>query len=50
MTDNDHEAFISMHEEIECENPFDEEIAWSWDEEYLWEDWEDECEPSHWWV
>lgn len=24
MTDNDHNAFVSMHEGMECDNPFDE--------------------------
>jgi hypothetical protein len=38
MTDNDHNAFVSMHSDIECENPFDEGLAWDWDE---W-DWDDD--------
>lgn len=33
MTDHDHEAFISMHEHLECENPFGEGLAWEWDDE-----------------
>jgi hypothetical protein len=47
MTDNDHNAFLSMHESLDCENPFDECMQWDWDE---WEDWEDEQNPRHWWV
>tara|TARA_R110002074_G_scaffold64283_2_gene153583 strand:- start:1490 stop:1609 length:120 start_codon:yes stop_codon:yes gene_type:complete len=31
MTDNDHNAFVEMHEELECENPFDEDLDWWWD-------------------
>jgi|TARA_R110002072_G_scaffold35566_2_gene105125 hypothetical protein len=31
MTDNDHYAFVEMHEELECENPFDEDLDWWWD-------------------
>jgi len=33
MTDNDHTAFVSMHEDMECENPFDEGLAWEWGDE-----------------
>ena len=43
MTDNDHNAFISMHSDLECENPFGEPSP-------IWEDWEDEENPRHWWV
>tara|TARA_Y100000593_G_C4119370_1_gene241910 strand:- start:19 stop:150 length:132 start_codon:yes stop_codon:yes gene_type:complete len=31
VTDNDHYAFIEMHEDLECENPFDEDLTWWWD-------------------
>jgi len=30
---------------MECENPFDQEMAWNWDD---WEDWEDEENPEYW--
>jgi hypothetical protein len=43
MTDNDHNAFISMHEDMECENPYDEVM-------FEWDDWEDEEHPRYWWV
>ena len=43
MSDYDHDAFVSMHEDIECENPYDE--PW-----FNWADWEDEENPEHWWV
>ena len=43
MTDNDHNAFVSMHEGIECENPYDEPCLG-------WADWEDEENPENWWV
>ena len=43
MTDNDHNAFLSMHGETDCENPFDEVM-------FEWEDWEDEEHPRYWWV
>jgi hypothetical protein len=33
MTDNDHNAFVSMYEGMECDNPFDEGLAWDWDDE-----------------
>jgi len=32
---------------MECENPFDQEMAWNWDD---WEDWEDESNPVFWGV
>ena len=47
MRDADHNAILAMYEHLECENPFDQEMAWNWDE---WEDWEDEENPRHWWV
>jgi hypothetical protein len=43
MTDNDHNAFVSMPEGLECENPFDEVI-------FEWDDWEDEEHPEYWGV
>jgi hypothetical protein len=44
MTDNDHNAFLSMHGEIDCcENPFDEVM-------FEWDDWEDEEHSRYWWV
>jgi len=46
MADHDHEAFISMHEGMECENPYDE-VMLEWED---WEDWEDEQNPRYWWV
>ena len=42
MTDRDHNAILAMYEHMECENPFDQEIAW------IWEDWEDEENPEYW--
>ena len=47
MSDIDHNAILAMYEHLECENPFDQEMAWNWDE---WEDWEDEENPRYWWV
>jgi hypothetical protein len=44
MNDNDHYAFVRMSEAIECENPFDEGLAWDPD------DWEDEENSRFWWV
>ena len=44
MSDNDHNAILAMYEHTECENPFDEEMAWNWD------DWEDEEHPEYWGV
>jgi hypothetical protein len=46
MRQQDHEAFVSMHQDIECENPFDE-VVFDWED---WEDWEDEQSPRYWWV
>lgn len=43
MSDYDHNAFVSMYEDMECENPYDEVM-------FEWEDWEDEENPRHWWV
>lgn len=43
MTDNDHNAFVSMYKELDCENPFDQEFA------RVWEDWEDE-DDNDWWL
>ena len=43
MRQEDHEAFVSMYQDVECENPFDEQPAWDW------EDWEDEQNPRYWW-
>jgi hypothetical protein len=43
MSDYDHNAFVSMYEDMECENPYDEVM-------FEWEDWEDEESPRHWWV
>jgi hypothetical protein len=33
MTDNDHNAFVTMYADTECENPFYDDIAWEWDDE-----------------
>jgi hypothetical protein len=27
---------------VTCENPYDHDVAW------VWEDWEDECNPEYW--
>tara|TARA_B100000900_G_scaffold305731_1_gene264354 strand:+ start:272 stop:403 length:132 start_codon:yes stop_codon:yes gene_type:complete len=43
MRDSDHNAFVSMYADTECENPFDEVMS-------EWEDWEDEEHPRYWWV
>ena len=43
MRQQDHEAFVSMYQDIECENPFDEVM-------FEWEDWEDETNPEYWGV
>ena len=42
MSDTDHNAILAMYEHMECENPFDQEMAWNWD------DWEDETNPEYW--
>jgi len=42
MSDTEHNAILAMHEHMECENPFDREMAWHWD------DWEDEEHPEYW--
>ena len=47
MNEHDHNAFLAMHEHTECENPFDQEMAWNWDD---WDDWEDETNPEYWGV
>ena len=44
MSDIDHNAILAMYEHMECENPFDQEMAWDWD------DWEDEGHPEYWGV
>ena len=41
MSDYDHNAFVSMHEDMECENPYDEVM-------FEWEDWEDEEHARNW--
>ena len=46
MTDHDHNAFLVMYADTECENPFDE-VMFDWED---WEDWEDEQNPRYWWV
>ena len=46
MRQQDHDAFVSMYQDIECENPFGE-VAFEWED---WEDWEDEQNPRYWWV
>ena len=42
MTDNDHNAFVSTHKELKCENPYDEVF-------FDWEEWEDE-DDNNWWL
>jgi len=44
MRDADHNAILAMYEHMECENPFDREMAW------IWDDWEDEERPEYWGV
>ena len=44
MSDADHNAILAMYEHMECENPFDREMAW------IWDDWEDEEHPEYWGV
>ena len=44
MSDADHNAILAMYEHMECENPFDREMAW------IWDDWEDEERPEYWGV
>ena len=44
MNDNDHYAFVRMSGAIECENPFDEGLAWDPN------DWEDEEDSRFWWI
>ena len=46
MADHDHNAFLAMYADTECENPFDE-VMFDWED---WEDWEDEQNPRYWWV
>jgi|TARA_R110000737_G_scaffold11238_2_gene27184 hypothetical protein len=45
MTDNDHNAFVSTHKELKCENPYDE-VVFVWED---WGDWEDE-DDNNWWL
>ena len=46
MADHDHNAFLVMYADTECENPFDK-VMFDWED---WEDWEDEQNPRYWWV
>jgi len=50
MTDNDHNAFLSMHNDTDCENPFEENFSWDPDGWEDWNDWQEETNSRYWWV
>jgi len=49
MTDYDHNAFVSTHEDLECENPYNYPGAWDWDDYDNYDDYDHHREILYWW-